>query len=140
MAETDNAPVPSAITLHQRSRVLELVYGDPAAGGRSLRIPYELMRVLSPSAEVRGHGPGQAIPQTGKREVEITGIEPVGNYGLRPAFSDGHASGIYTWSFLWDLGANADAHWQSYFDQIKAAGLDRDRPMPAAPAPRGHHH
>ncbi|TAL21176.1 MAG: DUF971 domain-containing protein, partial [Aquabacterium sp.] len=87
-----------------------------------------------------GHGPGQAIPQTGKREVEITGIEPVGNYGLRPVFSDGHASGIYTWAFLWDLGANADAHWQSYFDQIKAAGLDRDRPMPAAPAPRGHQH
>lgn len=125
------APVPTAITLHQRSRTLELGYAD----GTTLRIPYELMRVLSPSAEVRGHGPGQGTVQTGKREVDIVDLEPVGHYALRPTFSDGHATGLYTWEVLWDLGSRVDAHWQSYFDQLAAAGADRDAPM--APPAKG---
>jgi DUF971 family protein len=123
------APVPTGITLHQRSRVLELAYAD----GTTLRLPYELLRVRSPSAEVRGHGPGQGTVQTGQREVDIVDLEPVGHYALRPTFSDGHATGLYTWDFLWDLGTRLDAHWQLYFDELAAAGLDRDAPM-AAPA------
>lgn len=129
------APVPTALTLHQRSRVLELGYAD----GTTLRIPYELMRVLSPSAEVRGHGPGQGTVQTGQREVDIVDLEPVGHYALRPTFSDGHATGLYTWDFLWDLGTRLDAHWQAYFDQLAAAGADRDAPMAAPPKGCGSH-
>lgn len=91
------APTPQAITAHSQSRVLEIGFSD----GAGFRIPFELMRVYSPSAEVQGHGPGQEVLQTGKRDVTLVGLEPVGNYAVQPAFSDGHNSGIYSWDYLY---------------------------------------
>lgn len=122
-----DTPVPQDITVHGASRVLEIAFSD----GRTLRIPFELMRVYSPSAEVQGHGPGQETLQTGKREVDIEALEPVGNYGIKPVFSDGHDSGIYTWTYLHDLGARQTELWDDYLRRLKEAGLDRDAPMPA---------
>jgi DUF971 family protein len=116
---------PTHVTVHQASRVLEIGFDD----GRTFRIPFELMRVYSPSAEVMGHGPGQEVLQTGKREVGIVAIEPVGHYALQPEFTDGHVSGIFTWDYLHHLGANADGLWQQYLDRLKTAGLDRDAAM-----------
>jgi DUF971 family protein len=110
------------------------------ADGSSYRIPFELMRVYSPSAEVRGHGPGQETLQTGKRDVSIVSIEGVGNYALQPTFSDGHATGIYSWDLLYELATRQDELWRAYFDKLAAAGADRDAPMAAAGAPRGHCH
>ena len=121
-----SSPTPTAITVHAKSRVLEIAFDD----GASFRIPFELLRVCSPSAEVQGHGPGQAVLQTGKRDVGITGIEPVGNYGIKPTFSDGHDSGIFTWAFLHELGSHQDAHWRDYEARLQAAGASRDAPMP----------
>lgn len=121
-------PQPTALTLHQQSRVLEIGFSD----GAVFRLPYELLRVYSPSAEVRGHGPGQEVLQTGKRLVEITDIEPVGHYAVQPSFSDGHNTGLYTWEMLYDLGANQDACWQDYLARVSAAGVGRDAPMPQA--------
>ncbi|MDZ7857474.1 DUF971 domain-containing protein [Sphaerotilus sp.] len=121
-------PQPTALTLHQQSRVLEIGFSD----GAVFRLPYELLRVYSPSAEVRGHGPGQEVLQTGKRQVEIVDIEPVGHYAVQPSFNDGHNTGLYTWEMLYDLGVNQDACWQDYLDRVKAAGVDRDAPMPQA--------
>lgn len=123
-----STPQPTALTLHQQSRVLEIGFSD----GAVFRLPYELLRVYSPSAEVRGHGPGQEVLQTGKRQVEIVDIEPVGHYAVQPSFSDGHNTGLYTWEMLYDLGVNQDACWQDYLDRVKAAGVDRDAPMPQA--------
>ena len=100
-------PAPESITLHGQSRVLEVAFAD----GARFRIPFELMRVCSPSAEVQGHGPGQEVLQTGKRGVEITAIAPVGHYAIQPTFSDGHDSGIFTWSYLYELGRDQDALW-----------------------------
>lgn len=120
-----SAPQPTALTLHQQSRVLEISFDD----GASFRLPYELLRVYSPSAEVRGHGPGQEVLQTGKRQVEIVGVEPVGHYAIQPTFSDGHDSGLYTWAMLHDLGQNQAAAWQAYLDRLTEAGVDRDAPM-----------
>lgn len=120
------SPVPSGIVLHNASRVLELQYTHAV----SYRIPFELLRVYSPSAEVRGHGEGQETPQTGKREVSIASIEPVGSYALQPTFSDGHSTGIYTWDYLFDLATNQDKYWAEYFEQLARAGLERDTPMP----------
>lgn len=120
------APVPSGIVLHNASRVLELQYTHAV----SYRIPFELLRVYSPSAEVRGHGEGQETPQTGKREVSIASIEPVGSYALQPTFSDGHSTGIYTWDYLFDLATNQDKYWAEYFEKLARAGLERDTPMP----------
>lgn len=108
--------------------MLEVAFAD----GASYRIPFELMRVLSPSAEVRGHGPGQEVLQTGKREVGITALEPVGSYGVQPRFSDGHDSGIFTWTLLRDLGARQATHWAEYEARLAAAGVDRDAPMGGA--------
>ncbi|MCW5633861.1 MAG: DUF971 domain-containing protein [Rubrivivax sp.] len=122
------AATPTHVTVHQASRVLEVGFDD----GKTFRIPFELLRVYSPSAEVMGHGPGQEVLQTGKREVGITAIEPVGHYALQPQFSDGHASGIYSWEYLYHLGADADALWRNYFDRLKAAGVERDAPMKVA--------
>jgi DUF971 family protein len=119
------SPQPTALTLHQQSRVLEIGFGD----GAVFRLPYELLRVYSPSAEVRGHGPGQEVLQTGKRGVEITDIEPVGHYAIQPSFSDGHNTGLYTWAMLYELGANQDACWQDYLARLSAAGVERDAPM-----------
>ena len=118
-------PPPESLTVHTLSRVLELRWPD----GAHFRLPFELMRVYSPSAEVQGHGPGQEVPQTGKREVEITALAPVGNYAVQPRFSDGHESGIYTWGYLYELGERQDALWRQYLDRLAAAGLDRDAPM-----------
>ena len=120
------APTPQDLTVHNKSRVLEISFSD----GKTFRIPFELMRVYSPSAEVQGHGPGQETLQTGKREVELTQLEPVGNYAVQPTFSDGHDSGIFSWDYLYFLGAQQDQLWADYEARLKAAGVDRDAPMP----------
>ena len=100
--------------------------------GKAFRLPCELLRVYSPSAEVRGHGPGQEVLQTGKGEVGIASIEPVGNYAVRLVFSDGHDTGLYSWDYLYSLGENQDALWRQYLDRLEKAGASRDA---AAPAP-----
>jgi len=134
---TQESPSPTAITVHQQSRVLEVGFTD----GRVFRIPFELMRIYSPSAEVQGHGPGQEVLQTGKREVEIVGLEPVGNYAVQPTFSDGHSSGIFSWDYLYFLGSQEAELWQKYESRLRAAGVDRDAAMDAAAAAAcGHHH
>jgi DUF971 family protein len=133
---TSGAPTPEALTVHSQSRVLEIKFSDGAA----FRIPFELMRVYSPSAEVQGHGPGQETLQTGKRDVELSGLEPVGNYAVQPAFSDGHDTGIFSWDYLYFLGSEQDRLWQDYTDRLNAANLDRDTPMPGkGPASCGSH-
>lgn len=114
-------PTPTEIRLHQKSRVLEIAFDD----GRQFRLPYEYLRVFSPSAEVRGHGPGQEVLQTGKRDIEIRGVEPVGSYAIQPTFSDGHATGIYSWDYLYELGVEQEARWASYLKQLEAAGQTR---------------
>lgn len=128
-----DTPLPTDIVVHQQSRVLELAFSD----GQRFRIPFELMRVLSPSAEVQGHGPGQETLQTGKREVQVTGLQQVGHYALQPSFSDGHDTGLFTWDYLYQLGRDQDQLWQAYLDRLAAAGLDRDAPMAAKPAQGG---
>jgi len=120
-------PKPTDITVHSQSRVLEIAFDD----GAQFRIPFELMRVYSPSAEVQGHGPGQEVLQTGKREVTLLGLDPVGNYAVQPAFSDGHDTGIFTWEYLYFLGRDQDKLWSDYDERVRAAGVDRDAPMPA---------
>jgi len=120
------APTPQSITLHGQSRVLEVGFSD----GAVFRIPFELMRIYSPSAVVQGHGPGQEVLQTGKREVQIVDLQPVGNYAVQPTFSDGHDSGIYSWDLLYELGANEKSLWAEYASRLAAAGVDRDAPMP----------
>ncbi len=121
-----DTPSPVSVTLHQQSRVLEIGFSD----GREFRIPFELLRVCSPSAEVQGHGPGQEVLQTGKRLVDISGLEPVGNYALQPTFSDGHDTGIYSWDYLYFLGAQQEELWLDYNKRLAAAGVERDAPMP----------
>ncbi len=123
---TASTPTPVSLTVHGASRVLEIAFSD----GASFRIPFELMRVYSPSAEVQGHGPGQAVLQTGKREVTLTGLEPVGNYAVQPAFSDGHDSGIFTWEYLYFLGSQQEQLWREYEQKLSNAGLSRDDEMP----------
>jgi len=124
-------PSPTEITVHQQSRRLEIAFDD----GARFAIPFELMRVYSPSAEVMGHGPGQETLQYGKREVQITELEPVGHYAVRPSFSDGHDSGLFTWDYLYRLGSQEASLWADYEARLAAAGVDRDTPMPA---PGGH--
>ncbi len=132
-----NTPTPESLTLHGASRVLEIGFAD----GKTFRIPFELMRVYSPSAEVQGHGPGQEVLQTGKRQVGIEAIEPVGNYAVKPTFSDGHDSGLFTWEYLYFLGEQEQALWAEYAQRLQAAGVQRDDPMPEkAGASCGHHH
>ena len=109
-------PTPTEIRLHQKSRVLEVAFDD----GRTFRLPYEYLRVYSPSAEVRGHGPGQEM-----RDIEIRSVEPVGSYAIQPTFSDGHATGIYSWDYLYELGLEQDARWASYLRQLEASGASR---------------
>lgn len=132
---TAGAPTPQSITVHGASRVLEVEFSDGAA----FRIPFELMRVYSPSAEVQGHGPGQEVLQTGKRDVTLVSLEPVGNYAVKPTFSDGHDSGIFSWDYLYQLGREEAALWADYTARLTAAGVDRDAPMAAKPA-GGHSH
>src|SRR3954466_10759079 len=131
------SPTPTALTVHSQSRVLEISFSD----GAEFRIPFELMRIYSPSAEVQGHGPGQEVLQTGKRDVELEGLEPVGNYAVQPRFSDGHDTGIFSWDYLYFLGSQQAKLWQKYESRLQAAGADPDAPMgePAA-AGCGHAH
>ncbi len=120
------APTPQSLTVHNQSRVLEIAFSD----GASFRIPFELMRVYSPSAEVQGHGPGQEVLQTGKREVDLAALDPVGNYAVQPRFSDGHDTGIFSWDYLYFLGSQQDKLWADYTARLEAAGVERDAPMP----------
>ncbi|HEY1102084.1 MAG TPA: DUF971 domain-containing protein [Burkholderiaceae bacterium] len=119
------APTPQDLTLHGKSRVLEVTFSD----GKTFRIPFELMRIYSPSAEVQGHGPGQEVLQTGKRDVGITALAPVGNYAVQPTFSDGHDSGIFSWDYLYFLGAQQEQLWSDYAARLAAASVERDAPM-----------
>lgn len=122
---TSGAPSPQDITVHGQSRVLEVSFSD----GAVFRIPFELMRVYSPSAEVAGHGPGQETLQTGKREVTLVDLEPVGNYAVKPTFSDGHNTGIFSWDYLYFLGSEQDKLWADYEQRLQAAGAQRDDTM-----------
>ena len=115
------APTPEALTLHGQSRALEISFSD----GQTFRIPFELMRVYSPSAEVQGHGPGQEVLQTGKRNVALLGVEPVGHYAIKPSFSDGHDSGLFTWDYLHELCTHQDQLWQDYLLKLQSAGSSR---------------
>ena len=123
-----NTPRATALTVHQQSRIVEIAFAD----GRQFRIPFELMRVYSPSAEVQGHGPGQEVLQTGKRDVSLVALEPVGNYAVQPHFSDGHDTGIFSWEYLYFLGSQQAELWEQYEARLQQAGVDRDAPMPAA--------
>ena len=124
---SNDTPLPQSITVHGQSRVLEVGFAD----GSVFRIPFELMRVYSPSAEVQGHGPGQEVLQTGKRAVDVVQLEPVGNYAVKPTFSDGHDSGIFSWDYLYFLGSQQDQLWADYQKRLADAGVDRDAPMAA---------
>ena len=131
-----DTPTPTAITVRQQSRVLEVAFSD----GATYRIPFELMRVYSPSAEVQGHGPGQEVLQTGKRDVTITGLAPIGNYGVQPTFSDGHDTGIYSWDYLHFLGSQEADLWRRYEQRLSEAGVERDAPMAAGQGSVCGHH
>jgi DUF971 family protein len=115
-------PSPTAITLHQKSRVLEIAFAD----GKTFRMPCEFLRVYSPSAEVRGHGPGQEVLQVAKKNVDITHIEPVGTYAIQLTFSDGHDTGIYSWDLLYDYGLHQEKMWQRYLERMEQAGASRE--------------
>jgi len=117
-----SVPLPTEIKLHQKSRALEVAFAD----GKTFRLPCEFLRVYSPSAEVRGHGPGQEVLQTGKRDVEISRIEPVGQYAVQFAFSDGHDTGIYSWDLLYDYGLRQEEMWRHYLERLAEAGASRD--------------
>jgi DUF971 family protein len=120
------SPTPLDITVHSQSRVLEISFSS----GEVFRIPFELMRVYSPSAEVQGHGAGQETLQTGKREVDIVTLESVGNYAVQPTFSDGHDGGLFSWDYLYFLGSKQEQLWADYNERLNKAGVDRDAPMP----------
>lgn len=122
---TQDTPTPTDITVHQQSRLLEIAFSD----GKAFKLPFELMRVYSPSAEVQGHGPGQETLQTGKRDVGLQEIEPIGNYAIKPVFTDGHESGIFSWDYLYFLGSQQDELWKRYTAKLSEAGLERDAPM-----------
>ncbi|MFY9326704.1 MAG: DUF971 domain-containing protein [Georgfuchsia sp.] len=124
-----DTPIPTEIKLHQLSYLMEIAFSD----GARFQLSYELLRVYSPSAEVRGHG--QEVLQTGKRNVAIINVEPVGNYAIQPKFSDGHDSGIYSWDLLYELGSNQERLWQEYLARLEVAGASRDVEAAAAPAP-----
>lgn len=123
--------VPVRIVVHRLSRVLEIAYAD----GRSFRLPFEFLRVYSPSAEVRGHGPGQEVLQVGKAEVGIDSLETVGHYAIQPKFSDGHATGIYSWDYLHRLVQNQEEMWQTYLRRMEEAGASRYTAAPMAAKP-----
>ena len=118
-----NQRTPTEIKLHQKSRVLEITYAD----GRTFSLPCEFLRVHSPSAEVRGHGPGQEVLQAGKQEVTISRIEPVGTYAVQLCFSDGHDTGIYSWDLLYEFGTNQAPMWADYLARLQQAGASRDK-------------
>jgi DUF971 family protein len=122
----NNPPQPVEIKLHQKSRKMEISFSD----GSRFELSYELLRVYSPSAEVRGHGPGQEVLQAGKRDVDILSLEPSGSYAVQPAFSDGHNTGIYSWDYLYWLGQNRENLWRDYLQRLEKAGANRE-PGPA---------
>jgi DUF971 family protein len=133
-----NKHIPTEIKLHQKSRHMEISFDD----GRHFELSYEFLRVYSPSAEVRGHGPGQEVLQVGKKEIEITAIEPVGSYAVQPRFSDGHDSGLYSWDYLYEIGMDRDQLWQQYLQRMQEAGASREpgeTPVPAASKSGCHH-
>lgn len=133
-----DTPIPSEIKLHKKSRRLELIYAE----GENYALDFEFLRVYTPSAEARGHGPGQETLQTGKRDIDIERVEPVGTYALRLVFSDGHDSGLYSWDLLYNLGKHHEALWREYLTQIEKQGLSRDIDTSSRPAAGscGHHH
>lgn len=131
-----NAPHPIGLTVHRQSRDLEITFDDGAA----FRIPFELMRVYSPSAEVRGHGPGQETLQSGKRGVLIDQLEPVGNYAVQPTFSDGHDTGIFTWEYLYFLGCDKERLWADYLARLEAVSASRDVSAATPPSVSGCSH
>jgi DUF971 family protein len=132
---TPDTPIPTEIKLHQKSRILELAFDN----GDRFELTYEFLRVFTPSAEAVGHGPGQEKLQIGKRDVEIVSIEPVGNYAIKPLFSDGHDSGLYSWDVLHTLCVHKDELWQAYLDKLEEQGASRDPALcpepPAKPPP-----
>lgn len=121
-------PTPTALTVHSQSRLLQIAFSD----GAEFKIPFELMRVYSPSAEVQGHGPGQEVLQIGKQDVQILELTAVGNYAVKPVFSDGHDTGLFTWPYLYKLGAEQDAMWSQYLRTLSAAGIAREPPNAGA--------
>ncbi|OGA66058.1 MAG: 1-(5-phosphoribosyl)-5-((5-phosphoribosylamino)methylideneamino)imidazole-4-carboxamide isomerase [Betaproteobacteria bacterium RIFCSPLOWO2_12_FULL_68_20] len=128
-----NTPQPTEIKLRQKSRLMELVFSD----GSRFELSYELLRVYSPSAEVRGHGAGQEVLQVGKRDVDIPALEPSGSYAVQPTFSDGHSTGIYSWDYLYWLGQNRDTLWRQYLERLAEAGASREPgPAPFEPRPK----
>ncbi|MHB1591262.1 MAG: gamma-butyrobetaine hydroxylase family protein [Sulfuricella sp.] len=123
MAGLDSkTPIPTEIKLHQKSRLLEIAFSD----GQRFELPCEFLRVYSPSAEVRGHGPGQEVLQAGKKNVEITDVQPVGSYAVQLVFSDGHDSGLYSWDYLHGLGVNQEALWKQYLERMSEVGARRE--------------
>jgi len=126
-----NKHIPTEIKLHQKSRQMEISFAD----GKRFELSYEFLRVYSPSAEVRGHGPGQEVLQAGKKDVDITAIEPVGSYAVQPRFSDGHDSGLYSWDYLYEIGNDRDQLWQQYLQRLQAAGASREPGETPAPTP-----
>jgi DUF971 family protein len=129
-----NKHTPTQIKLHQKSRQMEISFAD----GKHFELSYEFLRVYSPSAEVRGHGP--EVLQVGKKDVDITAIEPVGSYAVQPRFSDGHDSGLYSWDYLYELGMDHDQLWQQYLQRMQAAGASREPSLNSAPAPKSGCH
>src|SRR5258706_14180037 len=119
-------PRPTEIKLHQASRVLEVTFDD----GKQFRLPCEYLRAFSPSAEVRGHGPGQEVLQAGKRDVGVSSVEPVGVYAVKLTFTDGHDTGIFSWDYLYELGMKQDSNWKSYLARLEQAGKSRDSNTP----------
>ncbi len=130
----ETTPYPTEIKLRQKSRLLELSFED----GAHFELTHEFLRVFTPSAEARGHAPGQEVLQVGKREVFIERLETVGNYAIRPVFSDGHDSGLYSWDLLYGLGKQRDKLWQAYLERLQRAGASRDAPPEAAARPSQH--
>jgi DUF971 family protein len=134
---TPTTPQPTAITLHAKSRMLEVSF----ANGQHFRLPFELMRVYSPSAEVQGHGAGQEVLQTGKRNVDVLALDAVGNYAVQPRFSDGHDTGIFSWDYLHFLGTQQAELWLKYEERLAAAGASRDLAAPVTKTSGcGHSH
>ena len=131
-----NKHTPTEIKLHQKSRQMEISFAD----GKRFELSYEFLRVYSPSAEVRGHGPGQEVLQVGKKNIEITAVEPVGSYAVQPHFSDGHDSGLYSWDYLYELGLDRDQLWQQYLQRMQAAGASREPGTTPAATPKSGCH
>jgi DUF971 family protein len=122
---------PTAIKLRRKSRVLDVTFDD----GAQYLLPFEYLRVYSPSAEVRGHGPGQETLQLGKHEVQITTVEPIGNYAVRLIFDDGHDTGLYSWKYLHELGSTYAEKWQNYLERLKDLNIPYPTPAPVKPPP-----